>query len=182
MRKIIKRALSMLVVLISILSITCPVYAKSVENDGFTVETFPNEEIEATLPDYLREALNSEVATCGTTKPSASSVYDLTAKGKYNFTVSTKLNTTIYSRYVFTGHDGEVKFYLNDTSTDSGSYKVKIYKKGLVDTTVYTKSNCPHDDVTSFYVSIDDVDAKIYFAIIPDGRTYLGSSSYIDKG
>ena len=149
-------------------------------NAGFTVEIVPNEEIEATLPEHLRTALNDDVATYGISKPSSSNTYDL-RNGKYNFSVDTVLETTIYSKYVFIGHEGNVEFYINDTSTDSGGYTLKVFKKGLIDTRIYSKTY-NHDDEVSFTVPINDADAKIYFAIVPEGTTRIESNSYIAKG
>lgn len=165
----------------ALISLVIPAFAEEVIEDDFTVEVIPNEEIEAMLPMYLREALNDDIVPYGTSKPSSSSVYDL-SEGQYNFSVSTKLGTTIYSKYVFIGHGGKVKFHIYDSAQASGGYDVKIFKKGLFDTTVYTKKDCPHNDSVDFTVSIGDADAKIYFAIIPDGTTYIQSNSYIAKG
>ncbi len=149
-------------------------------NDGITIEIVPNEVIEASLPAYLRDALNDDAVTYGISRPGSNDIYNL-SNGEYYFSVDTVLDTTIYSKYVFIGHDGKVNFYINDTSTASGDYTVKVYKKGLIDTTIYTRV-CDHDASTSFGISFDDAEAKIYFAIIPDGTTRISSNSYIAKG
>lgn len=198
-----KKILSLILALFMVFSVTIPSFAAETSeesentdysthestndeeiadllNAGFTVEIVPNEEIEATLPEYLRDALNDEIATYGISKPSISNTYDL-RNGKYNFSVDTVLETTIYSKYVFIGHEGNVKFYINDTSTDSGGYTIKVYKKGLIDTRIYSKTYS-HDDAVSFSLSFNDADAKIYFAIVPEGTTRIGSNSYIAKG
>lgn len=181
MKRNFVRMISAFLTIAAILSMAIPTFAKEVSEDDLIVEVIPNEVIEATLPENLRDALNSGIVPYGTSKPSSSSIHNFEEDGRYYFSVTTKLETTIYSNCVFTGHDGSVKFHIYDSSTDTGGYTVKVFKKGIIDTTVYTKNNCPHGESTDFYVSIDDPDAKIYFAIIPEGRTYIQDNSYIDK-
>lgn len=182
-RNLIKIA-SLFFAIMLILFSPYPVNADELTGLDYTVEVIPNEEIEATLPDYLREALNDNndsVVTRGVFKPDSDNVHNLTTDGKYSFYMESVLETTIYSNKVFTGHDGKIKFHIVDTSNDSGGYKVKVYKKGLFDTTVYT-ANCDGDTISDFTAEFDDVKAKVYFAIIPDGNTKIKSSSYIEKG
>lgn len=153
--------------------------AESFDNDDFTIEVIPNEEAEANLPEYLKDALNDNITTYGVFKPSSSSIYDLST-GRWDFWAYSKMNSTIYSRYVFVGHDGVVRIRMYDFSTDSGNYTLKIFKKGLIDTTVYSKV-CAHDSLTDVTVNFGDSDAKIYIAVIANGITDI-QDAYIEKG
>lgn len=168
-------------VIVTIFSLSIPAFASALEIEGCSVEIIPNEIIDEQLPAELLAALmENEIMPYGQSAPSSGNTYNL-ANGAYNFSVSTKLNTTIYSNYVFTGHGGSVSVYLNDTSTASGSYQFKIYKRGLIDTTVYTRT-CNHDDTAKFTTNVGDADSKIFFAVVPKGTTYIGENSYIAKG
>lgn len=181
MKRYFTKIISALLALVLIMSCSTSAFAMETNEDNYTIEVVPNEEIDAKLPSYLVNALNTEgeVIPYGISKPSSDNVHDLSS-GRYDFEVSTKLNTTIYSRYIFTGHEGSVTFYLNDSSTDSGSYTVKVYKRGIFDTVIKTKKNCEHGEVSTFTFSSIDPEAKIFFAIIPDGTTNI--SGYIKKG
>lgn len=134
-----------------------------------SIEDIPNEVIEATLPQCLRDALNSDVATCGTSKPT--DTYNLTTQKDYNFTVTSVLNTTIYSKYIFVGHNGTLNFEFYDSSNDGKGYTVKVYQKGFFTTTVATYEGTDGTSLT-FPVNVAS-DAKIYFAVIPNGTTYI---------
>lgn len=181
-----KRLTAMLIVLAMLMTVFPAVSAENsvpadegFDNDEFTVEVLPNEEVEASLPEYLQDALNDTITTYGAFKPSSSSVYDLST-GRWDFYVYSKMNSTIYSRYVFVGHDGAVRIRMYDFSTDSGNYTLKVFKKGLFDTTVYSKV-CEHDSLTDVTVDVGDPDAKIYIAVIANGITDI-QDAFIEKG
>jgi len=137
-----------------------------------SIEVVPNEVVEATLPQDLRDALNSEIVTYDQTKPSKT--YDLSSSGTYSFDVDSVFNTTIYSKRIFIGHNGTLNFSFFDTSTDGKGYKVKVYKKGKIDTTIATYSGAD-DDSLSFSLSVAK-DAKVYFAVIPKGTTHISGT------
>ena len=128
--------------------------------------------VEATLPQDLRDALNREIVTYGTSKPSKA--YDLSSSGTYSFDVDSVLNTTIYSKYIFIGHNGTLNFSFYDSSDDGKGYTVKVYKKGLTTTTIATYSGAD-DDTLSFSLSVA-TNAKVYFAVIPNGTTYISGT------
>lgn len=134
-----------------------------------SIEVFPNEVIEANLPQYLRDALNNDAVTYGVSKPNTT--YDLASDGAYDFTVTSRLNTTIYSKYIFIGHNGTLDFSFYDSSDDGKGYTVKVYKKGTFDTTIATYSGADGDSL-SFSVAVA-TDAKVYFAVVPNGTTYI---------
>lgn len=177
MKKIISFALAML---LSLSVFAIPVKA---ENDnGFTVEIVPNAIAEADLPEALKAALNETVISpYGTAVPSGSKIYDL-GNGPYSFSAYTKRGSTIYSNYYFIGHDGAIDGCIYDDSTASGSFTFKLYKKGLVTTTVYSKK-CYNGEKNDLYCSFNDSNAKVYFAIVGDKSTVdISKESYIQKG
>lgn len=135
------------------------------------IEVVPNEVAEANLPQDLRDALNSDIVTYSTSKPSKT--HDLSSEGSYDFNVTSIRNTTIYSNVVFVGHGGKIHFQFNDTSTDTKGYTVKVYSKSK-STAIATYSGAD-DDTLSFTLSVDE-DAKIYFAVVPKGTTYISGT------
>ena len=149
-----------------------------------SIEVIPNEEADKLLPECLQEAIRSlseeGVQPYGQSKPDTSSKWDLGSKGKFNFSVNTE-GTTIYSPYVFTGHNGSVKVYLNETySQSSGKYTFKLYKRNsFFDTTLYTYE---FDHGTEQTIEMSDFgeDDLIYISVTPNKRTVLSSDSYIE--
>ena len=167
-----KKLISLCLAVIMIFAIL-PVSAFAAETPKApdSIEVVPNEVAEANLPQDLKDALNSKLVTCGTSKPSKT--HDLSSEGSYDFTVTSRLNTTIYSNFIFVGHGGKIHFYFNDTSTDTKGYTVKVYSKGKL-TAIATYSGSD-DDTLSFTLSVDK-DAKIYFAVVPKGTTYISGT------
>ncbi len=157
------------------------VKAADFNEKDFEVEIYPNTEIEATLPAYLREALNSDavITPYGTHKPSSNSIHDLNYS-RYDFSVTSKLDSTIYSKVVLTGHDGRITFHIHDSSEAAGGYILRVYKKGVIDTRVY-KTELAHGEIYDFSVDIKDKDAKIYFSVEAKGTTNI-TGSYVMKG
>ena len=98
----------------------------------------------------------------------------MSSQGSYGFTVTSRLNTTIYSKYIFVGHNGTLDFSFYDSSDDGKGYTVKVYKKGLTTTTIATYSGTDGDSL-SFSLSVAE-DAKIYFAVVPKGTTYISGT------
>lgn len=168
-----KKLVSLFLAVIMIFAIL-PVSAFATETPTApdSIEVVPNEVAEANLPQDLKDALNSKFVTCGTSKPSKT--YDLSSEGTYSFPVDSVLNTTIYSKYIFVGHNGTLYFSFNDHSNDGNGYTVKVYKKGLVTTTIATY-NGADDDTLSFSLSVA-TDAKVYFAVIPKGTTHISGT------
>lgn len=175
MKKYMIKLISMFLVVISLLSCPCFAFAAETVENNITTEVIPNEVVEAPLPPHSGNTLNGGIELYGISKPGDNDTYDLSS-GRYDFTVTSTLNTTIYSKYVFTGHGGKLYFYFNDTSSDSNGYTIKVYKKGGL---IALKTvNGTDGNATTFSVSTDE-DAKVYFAVIPKGTTYI--SGYVEK-
>ncbi len=158
--------------------------AKIGENGLVSIEVIPNEEADKLLPECLQEAIGllSEegVQPYGQDRPETSSTWNLGSKGKFSFSVNTE-GTTIYSPYVFTGHNGSVTVYLNETySKSSGKYTFKLYKRNSIfDTTLYTYE-FDHGAEQTIEMNNFDKDDLIYISVTPNKKTVLSSDSYIE--
>lgn len=156
-------------------------YEKYSDN-GFTVEIVPNEIAEKELPEDLLAALHSETYnTHGATAPTEKSLWNLSSK-EYTFHVKTqKDKNTIYSNYVFTGHDGKITVSFTDYVTDSGKFTFKVYKRGLISTRIY-QVDCENGSTKSYDIDIKDADALVYFSFTSTSTTMDIDNGRVVKG
>lgn len=168
-----KKMTALLLVMALTLAMVIPASASEVESEItisgaeiLSVQEMSHEEADAMLAELLG-ANESMVAPRGTSAPSSSSVWDLSVK-KYPFTCNTT-NTAIYSNYVFSGHNGKVKFNFQiSSSSGDGDFILRVFIKNFWTTKVYDAgvARAIYQSVT---VDGFDSDDLIYFVIIPDG-------------
>lgn len=121
--------------------LSAPVFAASANAPTFTMsegctlislERIPDEQIESLLPEEIQNAIGSAErdngSTYGVNKPSESNQWDLDSDGDYHFSANLDIGT-IYSNYVFTGHDGNVTFVTQENSGESGFFVITLYAK-----------------------------------------------------
>jgi len=92
--------------------------------------------------------------------------WDLTLDGRYSFHGKAEYLYDVYSSYYFVGHNGRARLEITeDTELWKDSlYIVKVYERGLIDTTIYTYQ-CYHYSTYSFTLTDFDEDAEIYFKV-----------------
>ena len=177
-----KKLASLALALVMCLSLCIPVFAtpRAEKDTGLvSVEIVSNEELMSMLPKEMADKLRDPapgIMPFGTEKPEYA--WDFLYEGKYNFSVTTSRDQ-VYSNYYFTGHLGTVSVHLEENSTSSsGSYKFKLYQKGLVDTTIRTYDFSRHatQDIT---VNDIDTNAKVFFGVDPWGNSIKIQNSYI---
>ncbi len=185
-KTLLRGILSTVIVISSVIGIhgVALASAETQSTEGLvSVEIIPNYIVDAYLPENLREAvaprnmISNDYSTRGTTVPSADSTWNLTSDGAYSFHVNSSTQT-IYSNYVFTGHYGSVKVYLDEISSTSGQYTFRLYKRGVFNTVLY-KYKFDHGAEQTIEMSSFNSTDKIFFAITPDGLTQMSTSSYI---
>lgn len=151
-----------------------------------SVERILPEEAKEKLPEevynvFYGDTSDDEVTPYGIFAPEKSNVYDLN-DGSYHFWVNSS-SDIIYSRYVFTGHDGAMLFVSDETSTSEplGTYTLHIFKyKLILGTEIHTYA-IPRgtNKALAFQCNADDL---IYFGVNPKNKqTTLSNSSYVWK-
>lgn len=127
-----------------------------------SVQVLPNEEAEALLLEEISSARNSDV-------PSVYAIptteIDL-SEGDYDFDGT--YSSTFHSKYLFTGHDGKLQFKIFENSENDGDFIFKVYKKGLINTTIYNAGVARDDNSTLTFKDLKTTD-KFFFIVYPDG-------------
>lgn len=168
-----KKMTALLLVMALTLAMVIPASASEVESEVtisgaeiLSVQEMSHEEADAMLAELLG-ANENMVAPCGTSAPSSSSEWDLSSQ-RYRFTCNTT-NSAIYSNYVFSGHNGKVKFdFQIGSSSGDGDFILRVFIKNFWNTKVYD-AGVPRAIYQPVTVGGFDADDLIYFVIIPDG-------------
>lgn len=190
-----KRVFSFMLALSMIMAISANASAFKGENNQpleqkeailVSVETISNEEADNQLPEEMQQALgNSDVSPLGVDVPSADVLWDLTEDGPRHFHASVTFLYPIYSSYCFTGHNGAIKLEVyEDTEVASGkTFDFVIYKRGLINTKVYTFVCFYYAGNTISRIDGFDADDLIYFKIEDNLRSdiHITNDSFIAK-
>lgn len=123
-----------------------------------SVEVMSNEDAEA----LFQETINRNRSAYGNRIPT--STYDL-SQGDYYFDGT--YNSVFYGDWLFTGHNGSLQFKFFENSYNNGDFILKVFKKGLLTTTVYN-AGVSRDANSTVNISTS-ASSKIYFLIDPDG-------------
>lgn len=123
--------------------------------------------------ELLKENNFNLIEEKGYSKPSSKNTWNLTKEnghknsGNYEIYVETT-GSTIYSNYMFIGHDGKVKFNLNEKT--GGKYKIVIYVDKFFSDTVQKHT---YDGSSEQVLSITDLNEKdkLYFSVEPKSGT-----------
>lgn len=144
---------------------------------------YETEIIKESSGKYIGELIPFNINMRGSSKPSSSSVKDLSDGTKYTFSFSAWNGKGVYSNYNFTGVS-KMRLFINavseDSSVDSFDYTVKVYKRGSISDScvaTYTR-NTDRDDETAMVFSVNASD-KYYFKIITSRQ--MEGSGYIKK-
>ena len=174
--KSFKKMFSAFMVVVLLLSTQGNVFAaenQEAEDGLVSIEVIPNAEADAMFGD------GALVSPYGLSVPSKSDVWDLDTDGIYYFSVDAE-GSTIYSNYVFSGHSGSVKVYLDEKkSSTKDKHTFKLCKRGTFNTTLYTYKFA-HGTTQSIEMTCES-DDLIYFSVTPNGDTFISSTSYIKK-
>lgn len=170
-----KKLTALFCTIVLLLGIAIPASAAEVNaaeiNDDFelsgnveliSVQVLPNEEAEELLLEEINSIRNGDV-------PSVYAIprdeIDLSTQD-YGFDGT--YSSTFHSEYLFTGHNGKLQFKIFENSENEGDFIFKVYKKGLINTTIYNAGVARDDNSTLTFKELEKTD-KFFFIVYPDG-------------
>lgn len=177
LKKLVSIMLSAVLLVIGCIPASAAEYPEETLNlpDGMellSVEVVPNSIADADLPDNLASAIASfdETSTYGLSKPDKNNVWNLTTDGAYNFTAES-YTQDVYSNYVFTGHNGRVKFRICDSSGEAGYALLQLRVRNFWNTKIYSVGILRGIvEITEYqWDTLIGPDELIYFIVCPGG-------------